>query len=115
MIADFYKTTFNVIRQQWTTETQDGEEINYSAEQVVSSFLGYVQQASAQLAVSIGLEVTKAFTLWCPPNTDILDGDIIDGCGKRYTVKGVQINGDGKNRHKEVMIEWLGKSLTQDS
>ena len=75
MIEKFFTTSFTVKRASWKT---DGESNQYSELEAVSSFVGHLQQASAELVQSLGLNLTKTFTIWAGLATDVIEGDSIE-------------------------------------
>lgn len=110
MILRLFNTTFEVKRQQWTTENIDGEDIDSSEETVVSEFQGYRQQASPEYVQSLAMEITKPHLIWCEVDTNVSEGDIISS--EEYgdeKVRAIQINRDGNNPHKEILVEFIGK------
>lgn len=74
MIKNFFKTYFEVRRPAWTT---DDESNQYSQMHTLSQFYGHKQQASAELVQSLGLNFSKTFSIWCPSDTDVKEGDSI--------------------------------------
>lgn len=101
-IERFYITTFTVKRMQWAT---DGDGNEYSEEADASSFEGHLQQSSTELAESMGLAFNKTFTVWCPVDTDIAEGDSISDGLYTYHVRALQEFDDGKNAHLELVCE----------
>lgn len=97
MIERFYTTNFSVRRMVWSGDS--------SSEQSIESFMGHIQQAAAELSESMGLSFSKAFTIWCPVDTDIEDGDAVTDGEWLYTVKAVRENKVGINQHLEVVVE----------
>lgn len=74
MIKKFFKTYFEVRRPSWTT---DDESNQYSQMHTISQFYGHKQQASAELVQSLGLNFSKTFSVWCPLDTDVKEGDAV--------------------------------------
>lgn len=105
MIADKFTTEFTVLRDEWTTETVDEVEIDKSEEVAVGSFYGYRQQASAQYMQSLGLTITKPHIIWCPVDTDVNEGDVLESDFGTDTVRAKQVNRDGNNAHIELIVE----------
>jgi hypothetical protein len=111
MIEKFFTTTFEVNRAVWKTD----ESLNqYSELSTVGTFLGHLQQASAFLAENLGLNMTKTFTIWCPVDTDVLEGDSIETYEAIYTVRAIQKNNTGVNTHLEIVVE-LDQEISQYS
>ncbi len=102
MISDFFTKTFTVKRASWLTDEYDNQ---YSEEVEVGSFLGHLQQANAQLAQTLGLNFTKTFTIWCPSDTDIREGDTVTSELISYSVRAIQVNNIGDNKHIELTVE----------
>lgn len=102
MIEKFYTTTFEVNRAVWKTD----EALNqYSELSTVGTFLGHIQQASAQLVQNLGLNLTKTFTIWTYVDTDVIEGDSIETFEAIYTVRAIQKNDTGANQHLEIVVE----------
>ena len=104
MISKFFTTLFTVSRQEWS-EDSDGQQFSALAE--VGTFLGHKQQASAELAQQLALNFTKTFTVWCPVDEDIREGDSIETeAGETYLVRAIQTNDTGNNQHLELVVEF---------
>jgi hypothetical protein len=69
------------------------------------NFFGHIQQANAELTQSLGLTFTKAFSVWCPLSTDVLEGDEIVGDGGTFVVKAIKNLSIGLNKHKQLFVE----------
>jgi hypothetical protein len=102
MIADFFTTSFSIKRAVWLT---DGDGNKYSEEQIVETFSGHIQQATIELAQGLGISFTKAFTIWCPINTDVKEGDVLYTSAAAYSVRAKRENNIGDNRHIELTVE----------
>lgn len=98
-IDDFYVTSFTAKRMVWAT---DGSGNQYSALADSAPFSGQVQQSSMELAQSVGLTFTKAYTIWCPFSTDVNEGDQLVSGLYIYTVRSRQEFGNGDNKHLEL-------------
>lgn len=79
---------------------EESAELNESLD-----FYGHIQQASAQLTQSLGLTFTKAYVIWCPLDTDVVAGDIIEADGISYNVKAIKDLLVGINKHKQLFVE----------
>jgi hypothetical protein len=98
MINKFYTYSFEVKRMEWEDDSAE--------EEVVGTFKGHLQQISAELAQNLGLNFTKSFQVWCPPNTDVQVGDGVECNDIFYTVRAIQDNSFvGSNKHLQVFIE----------
>jgi hypothetical protein len=98
MIDRYFTTLFTVKRMLWTGESGELQD--------AVSFYGHIQQASMDLAKSLGLAMTKTFTLWCSPVTNLLMGDELLSNGKYYTVRALMVRDyAGVNKHIEAVIE----------
>lgn len=115
MIERFFKSTFTVYRQEWIVETVGDDEIDKSAEVEQDTFKGQLQQANAQIALSLGLTTTKTYTIWCPLDTDVKDGDMLVSGTQKFTVRGKQWNQNGRNNHLELIVEKLGDDIAVTS
>jgi hypothetical protein len=83
---------------EWSNES--------SAEVVVDSFNGHVQQAGPEFVKAIGEAWGKTFLIWCDPSEDIESGDTLtiasgDYAGT-YSVKHIMQNTTGNNQHLEI-------------
>lgn len=98
-IERFYTTTISIKRMEWSNES--------SAEVVVDSFSGHIQQANAELASQLGEAFGKVFSIWCAKGEDVEAGDTLtiasgDYAGT-YSVKAIQLNATGGNQHMEIV------------
>lgn len=97
MINKRFTTKFANNRMVW-----DGE---YSEIDEANEFYGHIQQMSAELSQSLALTFTKAYTIWCPLNTDVEQGDVITNSGNSYNVKAIKDLLVGSNKHKQLFVE----------
>lgn len=78
-----------------------------SAEIAGTSFLAHVQQARPEFAQQIGTAWGKTFVFWCPPETDVIEGDSLSvasgSYAGTYSVKNVMKNAQGGNAHLEIV------------
>ena len=96
-ITGFYTTSFTNKRMVYVG--------NKSSLATVGTFNGHLQQATPELAEQLSMVFTKTFTVWCDELTDIQEGDeVLEGSNK-YSVKAVQLNTVGYNKHLELVIE----------
>lgn len=100
-IERFYTTTFTVKRQVWTS--------GKSVLETQGTFLGHIQQSvigsDDNLQEYLGQAFSKAFTVWCPPDTDVKAGDrLIEGVNS-YDVRFTKDRNIGGNGHLEIIIE----------
>ena len=99
-ISRFYTITITNERMIWSGGS--------SAEASVGSFTGHVQQASPEFTEFVGESWGKVFVLWCDEAIDIQAGDTLTIASGDYTgsysVKNIQINATGNNKHLEVTI-----------
>jgi hypothetical protein len=103
MISEFYTTHFTIRRASWS---EDESGLASSAEQEVVEFDGHLQQANMELVQHLGLTLAKSYSVWCPTETDVLEGDsITDEDGNVYSVRSKQVNGIGMNKHVELLVE----------
>lgn len=102
MISDFFTTAYTITRPQWLTDEAGNP---YSAAVEVETFSGHLQQARAELVANLGLSFTKTFLLWCPVTTDVKAGDSVTDGTNAYSVRAVQRNDIGENRHLELIVE----------
>jgi len=107
MIAHLYTLTATVIRKV------AGQDYDGNYEQVESEVCGfpcYRQQATAQLIQDMGLTLSKAYAIWCDPNTPVYEGDTLQIGSDLYAVRAIQKNGDGRNAHLELVCAHAGVS-----
>lgn len=102
MINDFYKTKFTIHRAVWKKDSEGNE---YSEETSLSEFHGHLQQASADLIQSLAMSFTKTFSVWCPLETDIKEGDTLYTDSETYSVKAIMIYDIGANSHLQVVVQ----------
>jgi hypothetical protein len=97
MILNFFSTVYTIKRAAWMTDSYGNL---YSGETTRGLFKGHIQQATAEVAQSLGLTYTKTFALWCPVGTAVLDGDTNSDGTNRYAAKAVMNHNDGVNKHR---------------
>lgn len=115
MIEKKFIDTFTVKRQAWTTEIVGDKTIDKAEETVVSTFLGYRQQATAAYIQSIGLQISKPHVVWCPLTMNVVEGDILSSTYGIDRVRSVQKNRDGINAHTELLVEFIGEEIESGS
>jgi len=99
-IERFFTTLFTVRRQSWSGVL--------SSMSQVATFYGHLQPLQAELAETLGLTFTQAFTVWCPVDTNVQEGDEIEAGGVVYGVKAKQTHDyapNAQNRHIELIAE----------
>ena len=96
-ITRFYDKTFTNKRQVYVG--------NKSSLQTIGTFVGHLQQRTPEDTEFIDLAYTKAWTIWCPVDTNIAEGDTIEWNGNVYSVRAIQKNATGNNQHLEVIVE----------
>jgi hypothetical protein len=101
MITDWFKESFTIERSEWTTDDQNR---SYSREIEVGTFLGYIQQSQPELVQTLGMTLTKPYTLRCPLTTDIKAGDTLRSSDAVYSVKAIQKNTIGDNKHIRAVV-----------
>jgi hypothetical protein len=73
----------------------------------VATFYGHIQPLQAELAETMGLTFTQAFTVWCPVTSNVQEGDEIEAGGVIYNVKAKQTHNyapGAQNRHLELIV-----------
>jgi hypothetical protein len=105
MINDFYQKLYVTRRPSWTTD-EEGNAYSEIAE--VSQFYGHIQQASPELVESLGFTFTKLYSIWCPVNSDVETGDILLSTDGQYSVKAIQENNIGDNKHLQLVVHYDG-------
>lgn len=102
MISKFFTTTFTTKRQEFSGDS--------SALISKGTFIGHIQQGTPEnYQEYIGFRLTKAFTVWCPSDTDVQEGDRIEQGSNRYDVRFL-INRDinsSRNAHLQLILEEL--------
>jgi hypothetical protein len=102
-INNFFTVLFTINRPSWGTDGSGNPE---STLEEVGTFNGHLQQAQPELAVNLGLALTKVYTIWCPPDTAVRAGDSLESVHGRFSVKAIQDNGFvGVNKHLELVVE----------
>jgi hypothetical protein len=102
MIDDFFTTLFTVSRLVWKTDTFNNR---YSEQGIVTTFYGQIQQASAELVQSLALSLTKSYLIWCPLNTNAIEGDTLMTTTQVFSVKAVMDYAIGDNKHKQLVVQ----------
>ena len=102
MITDYFTNQFTVYRMEdtsgvgepWKQELAEG-----------NSFYGHKQRIVAELSENLGISFTKGFTIWCPIDTDVYEGDTLKEGTDYYSVKAINKRDYGNNQHLEVVAE----------
>ncbi len=104
MIEDFYSTTMTQYRHVWK---KDESENNYSELTEIGDIPGHLQQMKADLAVNLGMSLTKSFVFWCDKDEDIADNDVLKDGDDEYTVSAVKSLDitPAENKHKQVYLQ----------
>ena len=105
MINEFFTTLYVIKRASWLTDEENNP---YSGLVEVDQFMGHIQQAQAELIQSLALSLTTAFTIWCPVDTLVLAGDILESVDGQYSVKAIQKNNVGSNKHLQLIVQYDG-------
>lgn len=108
MIERKFTTEFTIKRMGWTTETIGDKTIDKTGEVTIGTFNGYRQQSSSDYVQSLGLQVSKPHIIWCPVDTQVVEGDLVESANGMDRVRAIQINRDGQNTHRELIVEYLG-------
>lgn len=100
MIEKFFTTTLTNTRMVWTGNT--------SALTAVGSFVGHIQQASAEYAEQLRAAFGVTHTIWCAMGTNVRTGDTITvatgSYAGTYSVRNIQTNATGTNEHLELIV-----------
>lgn len=97
MIEKFYTTTFTVKRQEYTN--------NKSSLVTKETFQGHLQQAGADIMQQHqGLRQSKTWSIWCPADTDVQEGDRLSA-DKEYDVRFVENRNVGEQGHLQLITE----------
>lgn len=99
MLSSYFTTTFSNKRMVWYEETAETQDY--------LTFKGHIQQISAEMSQNLGMAFTTSFTVWCPLNTDVAQGDIINDGVNDYNVKFVKELTTGTNTHKQLYVELI--------
>ena len=102
MIETFYTKTIAVKRQAKKTDVNGNK---YSEDTTVGNIVGHLQQARAELAESLAMDLTKTFLVWCDVDANVKAGDTLTIDSVEYSVKALQENRVGYNQHLELIIE----------
>lgn len=102
MIDRFFTVEFTQHRGEWLV---DGEGNNYSDTVEVGSFKGHIQQADKEMVERYNMNYQTAFAIWCPITTNVQIGDILENDTDTYSVKAIQVNDIGSNKHLELAVE----------
>ena len=96
-IANFYTTTFT--REEF--EYTDNKSVLVEA----TGFIGHIQQAQPDVIQFFEGKFALTHIIWCDIDTVINEGDVVTAGGVDYTVKSIQKNNIGSNKHLEVYVE----------
>jgi hypothetical protein len=96
-IEKHYTTTFTVQRMEWS-----GDSSGLATQGTIS---GHLQQARPEMAEAIGLRWTAVYTIWCDIDADVEVGDRLTEEDNVYSVRAIQKNNVGQNKHLELVIE----------
>lgn len=102
MIEEFFTTLFTITRPIWKIDNLNN---SYSEEEVITTFSGHIQQASAELAQNLALSFSKTYSVWCPVSTNILEGDTITTTTQIFSVRAIIDNAIGDNKHKQLVVQ----------
>lgn len=104
-VGRFFTSTATISRM---VEGVDGSG-NYKAEpSVLCSFACHIQQAAPDMAQYIGEALARTFSVWCAHGVDVREGDRLTIGADAYTVRAIQHNGTGHNRHLELTVLHAG-------
>jgi hypothetical protein len=115
MIQEKFNTRFDVLRQVWGVQIINGIDVDIATEQAVHTFYGYKQQATAEYAQYTGLTTTKGYSVWCPVQAQVYEGDTIVADGIAYQVRARQDYQDGTSPHAQLAVEMIGKEVDNES
>lgn len=96
-ILKHFTTTFSVERMSWSGDS--------SALVSQGTFKGHLQQARPEQSEAIGLRWTITFTIWCAIDADVKMQDRLTVGSDVYSVRAVQTNNVGVNKHLELIVE----------
>lgn len=112
MILNKFTTEFTRFGQVWTQETVNGSLIDKSVEAEMGTFNGYRQQASPEYLQYVSQTLSKPHIIWCPVDTDVAEGETLESVFGVDKVRAIQVNRDGRNPHKELLVEHIGFEST---
>src|SRR6056297_2232039 len=99
-IKRLFTETIAVTRMVWSGNT--------SSQSLMGSFSGHIQQASPDLAETLGETWSQVFSIWCALGTDVEEGDkLVVASGNyadTYYVQQIQKNATGVNEHLELVV-----------
>lgn len=99
-IKRLFTESIAVTRMVWTG--------NSSSQSSIGSFNGHIQQASPELAETLGETWSQVFSIWCDLGTDVEEGDkLVVAFGNyadTYYVQQIQKNATGINAHLELVV-----------
>lgn len=101
MINDHYNTLFTVYRMQEQVGDVWKQEMSQNG-----SFYGHKQRATSELTQNLGISFTKGYTIWCPVDSDVYEGDnLLDDEGNYYSVTAINPRNYGNNQHLQLVVE----------
>ena len=99
-IKRLFTETVAVTRMVWSG--------NSSSQSSIGSFKAHIQQATPDLAESIGETWSQVFSIWCALGTNVEEGDkLVVASGNyadTYYVQQIQKNATGVNEHLELVV-----------
>ena len=100
MISRYFTTSIAVKRMVWIG--------NASQDTALGTFLGHIQQATAEYAEQLQSAYGITHSVWCAKGTNVKAGDTLtiatgDYAGT-YNVRNVQVNATGRNQHLELIV-----------
>lgn len=115
-IAKHFNTEFTPKISTWTTEEIDGNVINKSEEVDGQPFKGLRQQGTGQftnnpevIQNTPGLTFSQAHIIFCDIDTEVAPETKLESEFGIDIVKAMQINRQGQNHYKELLVQFVGK------
>lgn len=96
-IQRFFQTLFTIKRMVWTDESSELS--------TVGSFYGHIQQTPADELPTLDSAYGKSHQVWCPVDTDVKTGDVIETGGISYSIRAINTRNYGTNQHLQLTIQ----------
>ena len=98
MISHLFTTSFEIRRQVYTA--------NKSVLTATGiSFNGHIQQLAPEKVAQIAGSFKISHTIWCSVAETVQVGDILINGSNKYTVRSIQTNNYGYNKHLQLYVE----------
>lgn len=103
MISNFYNVQV-VIKRMIYGGSDVGLDNNKASLSEIATVDCHLQQASPEYNSTTAESYKIDYLMWCPRDTDLQEGDTILQGSQKYTVRSIQDNVVGHNKHFEAQL-----------